>query len=152
MITSLREHLTKRGFPAWFILSNSWNILQLKYRTTGFACFSRRVNAVSEKPRWTWCFLKCFTDCYKSAWSNSVFLWSTTLCNHCSPTVLLVRCFLEECQAFLKPVTTKTLIGVTHPLEILLTSNAESLHSGFNSDISLCLFYKQWTLVFKNLQ
>lgn len=56
VITTPREQLTKRGFPAWFYFHDQ--ILGMfycwvKYRATGFACFSRRRNAVSEKPRWT---------------------------------------------------------------------------------------------------
>ena len=38
----------QKGFSRLVLLSNSWNVLQLKYRTTGFAYFSRRMNAVSE--------------------------------------------------------------------------------------------------------
>ena len=74
------ESIWPKGvLPPGSRLSNSWNVLLLKYRTIAFACFSRRRNAVSEKPRWTSCFLKFSTECYKSAWSNSVFPWSATL-------------------------------------------------------------------------
>ena len=54
MITTLSGAFDQKGFSRLVLISNSWNVLQLKYKTIGFACFSRRLNyAVSEKPRWT---------------------------------------------------------------------------------------------------
>ena len=41
----------QKGFSRLVLLSNSWNVLQLKYRTIGLAFFfffSRRMDAVSE--------------------------------------------------------------------------------------------------------
>ena len=119
----------QKGFSRLVLLSNSWNVLQLKYRTTGFAYFSRRMNAVSENHDGRDAF-KMLNREIISQHGQIQFFRDPQLYNQSSPTVLLVQYFLKECSIY---PTSFPGFSPTHPTKRTL---------GTRLSLTLLKFYK----------